>query len=148
MQTKHLTTIILSLLALTPARVAIAQSYSISWFKIGGGGGTSTNGQYAVSGTIGQHDAGGPMINGPYSLTGGFWSFLSVVQTPGAPILKVVSAGPGQVTISWSPDTPGYRLQETLVASPASWINSPSGSANPVTVPIAPPAKYYRLIKP
>ena len=48
-------------LAATPA---FAQSYSIDWYKIAGGGGTSSNGQYIVSGTIGQHDAGGPMTGG------------------------------------------------------------------------------------
>jgi len=33
---------------------ASAQSYSIDWFKVAGGGGTSTNAQYSLSGTIGQ----------------------------------------------------------------------------------------------
>ena len=33
---------------------ATAQSYSIDWYKIAGGGGTSTGGTYQVSGTIGQ----------------------------------------------------------------------------------------------
>ena len=41
------------------ALAAPAQQYSIDWYKIAGGGGTSTGGTYAVSGTIGQHDAGG-----------------------------------------------------------------------------------------
>ena len=35
-----------------------AQSYSIDWFKVSGGGGASTGGIYSVGGTIGQHDAG------------------------------------------------------------------------------------------
>ena len=35
-----------------------AQSYSIDWFTIDGGGGTSTGGVFAVSGTLGQPDAG------------------------------------------------------------------------------------------
>src|SRR2546427_7739773 len=52
--------------------LANAQNYAINWFKIAGGGGTSTNGQFTLSGTIGQHEAGGPMIGGNYSLTGGF----------------------------------------------------------------------------
>ncbi len=60
------------LLWLTPL-VLIAQNYSIDWYKIAGGGGTSTGGVYAVSGTIGQTDAGGPLTNGQYSVTGGFW---------------------------------------------------------------------------
>ena len=77
-----------------------AQSYSIDWYKIAGGGGTSSNGQYTVSGTIGQHDAGGPMTGGNYSLTGGFWALISVVQTPGAPTLYISHAG-NTVLVYW-----------------------------------------------
>jgi len=44
--------------------------YSINWYKIAGGGGTSTGGTYQVSGTIGQPDASGAMTGGNYSLTG------------------------------------------------------------------------------
>ena len=35
-----------------------AQSFGIDWYKIAGGGGTSSNSQYTASGTIGQPDAG------------------------------------------------------------------------------------------
>src|SRR6516164_4620415 len=51
-----------------------AQNYSIDWYKIAGGGGTSTGGTYQVSGTIGQPDASGAMTGGNYSITGGFWA--------------------------------------------------------------------------
>ena len=43
---------------------------SVDWYKIAGGGGTSTGGTYQVSGTIGQPDASGAMTGGNYSLTG------------------------------------------------------------------------------
>jgi hypothetical protein len=89
-----------------------AQSWSIDWFTIDGGGGTSTGGVYAVSGTIGQPDAGGPMSGGPYSLIAGFWALPIAVQTMGMPTLTIVSAAPGQATISWTPDTPGFVLQD------------------------------------
>ncbi len=69
------------------------QSYSIDWYKIAGGGGTSIGGTYQVSGTIGQPDASGVMTGGNYSLTGGFWSLLQVVQTPGSPILIITHVG-------------------------------------------------------
>ena len=58
---------------------ASAQQYSIDWYKVSGGGGTSTGGTYQVSGTIGQPDASGALSGGNYSLTGGFWSLISVV---------------------------------------------------------------------
>ena len=53
---------------------ASGQSYSIEWYKIAGGGGTSTGAVYSVSGTIGQQDAGGPMSGANYSMIGGFWA--------------------------------------------------------------------------
>ena len=127
---------------------AAAQTYSIDWSTIDGGGGTSTGGVYSVSGTIGQPDAGGPMTNGQYSVTGGFWVLPTAIQTGGAPTLAIVPATPGNATISWTPNTPGWILQETWVLSPANWTNSPSGSANPIVVPAITPSKFYRLFKP
>ena len=122
--------------------------YSIDWSKIAGGGGTSTGGIYSVSGTIGQPDAGGPMTNGQYSVTGGFWVLPQAVQVVDAPTLTIARAGSGQATISWTPATPGFVLQESSTISPANWTNSPSGAANPITVPAVPPRKFYRLNKP
>ena len=104
---------------------AHAQQYSIDWYKIAGGGGISTNGQYAVSGTIGQHDAGGPMTGGNYSLTGGFWAFLSVIQTPGAPALYVSHSG-STVTVYWQ-DVSGWALeQNNNLSVPAGWSTNSS----------------------
>ena len=50
---------------------AFAQ-YSIDWFTVDGGGGTTSDGVYEISGTIGQADAGS-MSGGGYTLNGGFW---------------------------------------------------------------------------
>jgi len=135
---------------ITGARVlaASAQNYSIDWFTIDGGGGTSTGGVYSVSGTIGQPDAGGPMTGGNYSLTGGFWALPFAVQMEGAPLLTIVPFGPGQARISWTPNTPGFVLQENTNLNTANWVNSPSGASNPVTVPATLPVKSYRLRKP
>src|SRR5437660_440838 len=118
---------------------ASAQSYAIDWHKVAGGGGTSTGGVYSVSGTVGQHDAGGPMTNGQYSITGGFWVLPVAVQVTGAPTLTIVPAAAGQATISWVPATPGFVLQETWSLSPANWTNSPSGPSNAVLVPAIAP---------
>src|ERR1051326_1057129 len=92
---------------------ALSQGYSIDWHKIAGGGGTSTNGQFAVSGTIGQPDAGSTITNVQFSVTGGFWVLPQAVQTEGAPMLSISAAAPGNVIISWTPATPGYVLQES-----------------------------------
>ena len=140
--------IALGLLASALCPPAAAQTYSIDWFTIDGGGGTSTGGVYSVSGTIGQPDAGGPLTNGQYSVTGGFWALPTAVQVTNAPTLTIVPATPGNATISWTPATPGFVLQETWVLSPANWTNSISGATNPITVPATLPTKFYRLFKP
>ncbi len=139
-----LTLIILTLLSPGPA----SAQYAITWSTIDGGGGTSTGSVYSVSGTIGQPDAGATMTNGQYSVTGGFWVLPTAVQTTNAPVLTIVPAAPGQASISWTPSTPGFVLQETWALSPANWTNSPSGGTNPIVVPATLPAKFYRLFQP
>jgi len=100
---------------------ALAQNYSIDWYKVAGGGGTSTGLNYSVSGTIGQPDAGGPMTGGNYSLTGGFWS-LYAVQSPGAPLLTITYAG-NQAIVSWSPSVVGWTLQTNSNLATGTWGN-------------------------
>lgn len=138
---------IIPFVALCVSAAAALAQYSIDWSKIAGGGGTSTNGQYSLSGTIGQHDASGAMTNGQFSVTGGFWVLPVAVQTSNAPTLSIAPAGAGQATISWTPATPGWVLQEStnLVTG---WANSASGATNPLTVPAISPRKFYRLFKP
>lgn len=53
---------------------ACGQRFEIPWYTIDGGGGTSTGSSFALSGTIGQHDAGPMMSGGQFTLTGGFWA--------------------------------------------------------------------------
>jgi len=116
--------LILNALPLAVGFSLYAQSHSVDWSKIAGGGGTSSNGQYTVSGTIGQHDAGGPITGGNYSLTGGFWSLISVVQTPGAPPLYISRSG-NSMTVYWQ-NISGWSLQQNSnLAVPAGWsVNS------------------------
>lgn len=117
--------LLLSLVWLTPL-LASAQSYSIGWFKIAGGGGWSagTNGAavYSVNGTIGQPDASGAMAGGDYSLTGGFWSLIATVQTPGAPLLSIAANGTN-VILWWPYPSTGYSLEVStnLNTSAANW---------------------------
>ena len=69
---------IFCILCLLSPALLIAQQYTVDWYKISDGGGTSTGGVYSVSGTIGQPDASGAMSGGQYSVTGGFWSLYAV----------------------------------------------------------------------
>ena len=135
-------------LLVSAATSALAQNYSIDWFTIDGGGGTSTSGSYSISGTIGQPDAGGPMTGGNYSLIGGFWVLPVGVPVPDAPTLNIVPGAPGLARISWNPAIPGFVLQQSASLTTPNWSDVPSGAANPVTVPATLPSKYYRLRKP
>lgn len=131
---------------------AFAQSYTINWYKVAGGGGTSTGGTYQVSGTIGQPDASSAMSGGQYAVTGGFWSLISVVQTPGTPNLTITFVGPDSVVVSW-PDTGSYTLQQNGNLASGTWttgsytVNTANGT-NSVT--ITPPADnlFFRLANP
>ena len=131
---------------------ASGQSYSISWYKVSGGGGTSTGGVYSVSGTVGQHDAGEAMTGGNYSLTGGLWA-LYAVQTPGAPTLYIQQAGTNAV-LYWGANANGFLLENnTSLTTPNGWSTvSPAPVAingfNYVTNAIAPGNKFYRLHHP
>jgi hypothetical protein len=99
-----------------------AQQYKIDWWTIDGGGGTSTNGQYAISGTIGQPDAGPTMRGGNYAVTGGFWASATVVQTPGAPLLHIEAATPN-VVLRWEVTTPAWNLQTSPSLDPSAiWV--------------------------
>jgi len=112
---------LLLLFGLLIPTISFAQSYAIDWFKVSGGGGTSTNGQFSVSGTIGQADAGGPMTGGTYSVTGGFWA-LSAVQTPGAPLLTITISG-NQAIVSWPSSATGWTLQTNNNLGAGTWSN-------------------------
>jgi hypothetical protein len=131
---------------------ASGQTYSIDWYKISGGGGTSSGGEYSVSGTIGQHDAGGAMTGGSYSVTGGFWSLISVVQTPGLPCLTISYSG-GTVTISW-PNTATCTLQQNNnLAEPAGWNacgSTVTTNSSACSITVTPPAGnlFFRLYSP
>ncbi|MEJ0090213.1 MAG: hypothetical protein WDM80_10765 [Limisphaerales bacterium] len=113
---------ILALGLLISTAIGFAQSYSIDWHKVAGGGGTSTGGVYAVSGTIGQHDASPGMSGGNYSVTGGFWSLINVVQTPGAPTLTITYVG-NQAIVSWPASVTGFTLQTNTTLASGTWGN-------------------------
>jgi hypothetical protein len=142
------------LFLVTSLCIVRGQSYSIAWYKVAGGGGTSTNAPYSLSGTIGQQDASTAMTGGNYSLTGGFWSLIALVQTPGAPNLTITQSG-SSVIVSW-PNTGSYTLQQNgNLAASAAWAtsgypvttNSPSGT-NSITITPPTGSLFFRLANP
>lgn len=67
MKTVYLIIILLFMISMVDA------DYSIKWYTVDGGGGTSSGGPYELSGTIGQPDAD-YLAGGDYELLGGFWT--------------------------------------------------------------------------
>jgi len=144
---------IILLIGLLLPSLGVAQSYSVDWFTIDGGGGLSTGGVYTVSGTIGQPDAG-LMSGGNFTLQGGFWGVVSLIQTPGAPLLSITLTN-RLVTISWPMPADGFLLEQTnrLTGLPGLWPGVSSGYATnstkiSVTLPASPGNQYFRLRKP
>jgi hypothetical protein len=151
---KILFKILPAIAALLLPAAASAQSYSIDWYKISGGGGmNSTGGVYSVSGTIGQHDAGGPMTGGNYSVTGGFWA-LYAVQTLGAPLLSIVRTTTNTVAVFWPSPSTGWTLQQnTNGIVTVNWSNAPGtiqDDGTTKTLIVNPPTgnRFYRLKSP
>ena len=75
-----------------PTQTAQAQTslatYAIDWFTIDGGGAmSSSNGEYSLSGTIGQPDAGA-LSGAPHTLNGGFWAGAEPRYTIAVPIVQ------------------------------------------------------------
>lgn len=124
-----------------------AQSYSVNWFTIDGGGGTSSAGPYTIRGTIGQPDAGATSGSG-YSLAGGFWH---VFETESSPLLTITRSR-ANLLISWPNPSTGFQLQESPTL-PGVWSNVSDvpavvGDEKQVMVPATMSARFYRLQKP
>jgi hypothetical protein len=151
------TTTLLVLTAVCVGFHAQAQTnYAVDWFTIDGGGGTSTGGVYAVSGTTGQPDAG-HMSGGPFTLDGGFWGIVAAIQTEGAPTLSVELTN-GWVKVSWPAPAPDWVLTETNRLTGVGSLPCPQVSAAQyqtnagrifiLTAPQPAQNRYYRLRKP
>lgn len=130
-----------------------AQSLSIDWFTIAGGGGTSAGGVFAVSGTIGQPDANAQThTGGNLSLVGGFWSLLAV-QTPGAPLLAIHLTGANAAVVSWPSSSAGFLLQQNDDLNTPNWVTAPqsvsdNGTIKFILVNPSSGNRFYRLFKP
>jgi hypothetical protein len=141
-----------TLLACLSTVPALAQNYSIDWFTIDGGGGTSTGGVYRVSGTIGQPDAG-HLAGAGYTIDGGFWSLISAVQTPGSPLLTIARTTTNTVAVSWPSPSTGFTLQQNTngIATP-NWSNvvaipNDNGTTKTIIVNQTTGNGYYRLFR-
>lgn len=134
---------------------AQAQDFSIDWFGLAGGGnGSSLGGDFELSATIGQPEAGG-MAGGDFSIIGGFWSIVAVEESPGSPTLSIRLSTAG-VIISWPESgSAGFALEEasTLTGTASSWssvntIPQSSDGTISVSLHLSSGNHFYRLRKP
>jgi len=144
---------ILAITVVATALAAVAQ-YSVDWSTIDGGGGTSTGGVYAGTGTIGQPEATTTtMTGGPYSLTGGFWTIYAV-PTPGVPLLTItLNPQLSTVTVSWPSPSAGWDLQQNTDLNTPNWTTPPetvtdNGTQKFILVNPSLGNRFYRLHKP
>jgi hypothetical protein len=127
---------------------AIAQ-YSIDWFTVDGGGGTTSGGVYEITGTIGQPDAGS-VTTGNYVIEGGFWSDLEVAPEPPTPGLTIELVSPSSALVWWPAPSTGFVLQQNTNLTTTNWVavTNPPVVANgeeQVTVSPLVGTRYYRL---
>jgi hypothetical protein len=132
----------LMIVALCPT--AIAQSFTIDWFTIYGGGGTSSGGTYSVTGTIGQANTG-VASGGAFTVISGFWPGI-VAESGVLPRLDIRWES-NHVVLSWPQSSPGYLLQEGV---PGEWsdVTEPAvqvGDDNELTVSITTTHRFFRL---
>ena len=131
---------------------AFAQSHSIDWFTMDGGGGTSMGGVYSVTGTIGQPDAGAVMTGGNYTLQGGFWA-IQAVQTPGAPLLSIRLTSTNTALVSWPAPSTGFALRQNTNVNTTNWVAAPetindNGATKFIIVNPPTGQRFYRLFRP
>lgn len=144
----HRIVILLWLAWLVAPFTARSEDYAVDWFSVDGGGDTSADDVYEVSGTVGQPDAG-ELSDDVYAVSGGFWAATIEVEPPRAPVLKVELVG-GNLVLSW-PVTPGFFLEQSLdLSQPDGWhpVSQPIvviNGQNTVTVPLAGQPAFYRL---
>lgn len=144
-------TILLSVLLLTSA-LSLPAQFSVNWATISGGGGRSSGGVHSIQASIGQ-PAPGASGAGGYSLQAGFWATPVVMQTPGAPPLRIARIDTNTVLLAWPVTSTTFTLQVnndlattnwSTVANPANLV----GSENQVAIPFSAAPRFYRLQAP
>ena len=74
--------VLLALLLAAGLSSAAGPEYAIPRWTVDAGGGRLEGGDYVLTGTAGQHDAGARLEGGDYALTGGFWAGSAAQPTP------------------------------------------------------------------
>ena len=135
-------TIMTAAIALATGLAAHAQSggvFAVTRSSFSSGG-TSAGGVFAVTGTIGQPDAG-RLSGGAFTLRGGYGGVVGAVQTPGAPRLSI-ALDQRTVTVSWTARPRAFVLEQAPdpAAMPSLWTS--------VTLPYVTNATTINVVEP
>jgi len=138
-----------------PALAGAAESLSIDWYIVDGGGSTSA-GEFTLSGTVGQPDAGALIASGyDFAIFGGYWGQLGdVIPVPAErPVLSISFANANSLLLSWPASQTGYLVQKRR-ADAQSWNDLASipvvvGNEYQVTLSFTPAdaPTYFRVRK-
>jgi hypothetical protein len=117
------------------------------------GGGTSSNHEYELTGTIGRMEDSPPMTGEDIEVTGQVTSMMLTVPAPDGTVLTISVTPENNVVISWPSDGSDLVLQETSNLGAPSWttVNNPptdDGFTKTVTLPLGAGNKFFRLKKP
>ena len=110
-------TILLLLCLALPALtgLAVESDLSIDWYTVDGGGGETSAGEFTLSGTAGQPDAG--TLTSPsadFSLFGGYWGQLMAGTVQGGrPRLRLYFTNANTLVLSWPAENGDYFLQKS-----------------------------------
>ena len=85
-------------------------------------------------------------VSGAYSVTGGFWSLIQVVQTPGAPLLIITHVG-NQAVVSWDSAITGWTLQTNSTLAIGTWGNYAGPVVNNRVTNAPPTGKVFFRLK-
>lgn len=112
-------------------QIAQAPGITLDQSVIAGGGGTSTGGEFSVTGTIGEGPAGTTSTGGELNLSDGFWQGLNIRPTAANVSVagrvtnsanesiaqaRVVFTGSDGIAHRWTSNNFGYYMIDGLVA--------------------------------
>lgn len=141
-----------SLLLLSLALLS-SRANGVDSFPIDGGGGTSSGGDYEVTGSIGQMEASPTMSGDNFEVAGGVVAMMVTVAAPDGTELTISVTDGNNVVVSWPSDGTGFILEQTTDLAAGNWTAVAStpvynGMNNTVTLPLTTGNKFFRLHKP
>lgn len=153
-----LTAALLATLSQTAPALAEVQSggrFTMEASVIASGGSQARGGRFTIEATIGQLATGPSATVTPsnrFQLESGFWTPITVQQTPGAPELKIQLLPGGLVRLSWPIEATGFALEGCSDLALGQWEPVPlrpaqTATENAVTVQASGAMRCYRLKK-